>query len=132
MGKFRLVSRLAARDMRRHPVQVLLLLLVITAAMATFTLGLILHGVTGKPYGQTRTATAGPDVVASTAGFGAPKGTASASLSWFTTLADAPGVSGHSGPYPLVRHRPCLGHRGGRAQHGRAWQSADLLPQSAP
>ena len=102
MGKFRLVSRLAARDMRRHPVQVLLLLLVITAAMATFTLGLILHGVTGKPYGQTRTATAGPDVVASTAGFGAPNGTASASLSWFTALADAPGVSGHSGPYPVA------------------------------
>src|SRR4029077_960035 len=102
MGKFRLVSRLAVRDMRRHPGQVMLLLLVITAAMATLTLGLILHGVTGKPYGQTRAATAGPDVVASTAGFGAPKGIASGSLSWFTALADAPGVSGHSGPYPVA------------------------------
>jgi len=37
--------------------------------MATLTLGLVLHGTTSQPYEQTRTATAGPDVVASSVGF---------------------------------------------------------------
>jgi hypothetical protein len=49
MGRITLVCRLATRDLRHRPVQALLLLLVITAAMATLTLGLILHGVTSKP-----------------------------------------------------------------------------------
>ena len=42
----------------------MLLLLAITAATATLTLGLALHGVTNQPYQQTRAATNGPDVVA--------------------------------------------------------------------
>ena len=41
-----------------------LLLLAITAATTTLTLGLVLHGVTSQPYQQTRAATDGPDVVA--------------------------------------------------------------------
>jgi hypothetical protein len=69
MGQILLVGRLASRDLRRRPAQSLLLLLVITAAMATLTLGLVLHGVTSKPYQQTRMATGGPDVVASSVGF---------------------------------------------------------------
>jgi hypothetical protein len=44
MGLILLVCRLGARDLRHRPVQAALLLAVITAAMATLTLGLILHG----------------------------------------------------------------------------------------
>ncbi len=94
MGQIMLVRRLAARDLRRRPAQAVLLLLVITAAMATLTLGLILHGVTSHPYEQTRAATAGPDVVASSAGF--------TGSGRFAALAHAPGVIAHSGPYPIA------------------------------
>jgi putative ABC transport system permease protein len=102
MGRIILTCRLAARDLRRRPVQALLLLIVITAAMATLTLGLILHGVTSKPYGQTRAATAGPDVVASSVGFTASKQISASALGRFAALAHAPGVTAHSGPYPVA------------------------------
>ena len=64
MGRLLLVGRLAARDLRHRPAQAVLLLLAITAATTTLTLGLVLHGVTSQPYQQTRAATNGPDVVA--------------------------------------------------------------------
>jgi putative ABC transport system permease protein len=102
MGRFQLVCRLAVRDIRRRPGQTLLLLLVITAAMAALTLGLVLHGVTSKPYEQTRAATAGPDVVASSVGFETRDGISSAALGRFMALAHAPGVIAHSGPYPVA------------------------------
>jgi hypothetical protein len=44
MGKILIVGRLAARDLRHRPAQAVLLLLAITAATATLTLGLALHG----------------------------------------------------------------------------------------
>jgi ABC-type antimicrobial peptide transport system permease subunit len=91
MGRVLLVGRLAARDMRRHLAQTVLLLLAITAATAILTLGLALHGVTARPYQQTRAATRGPDAVASL------QNPAQA-----MALIHAPGVTGHSGPYPLV------------------------------
>src|SRR5580700_2115722 len=65
-----LIWRLAARDLRRRPAQAFLLLLAITAATATLTLGLALHGVTSQPYQQTRAATRGPDIVAQVGGPG--------------------------------------------------------------
>jgi hypothetical protein len=40
------------------------MLLAVTAATATLTLGLVLHGVTSQPYQQTRAATRGPDELA--------------------------------------------------------------------
>jgi hypothetical protein len=64
MSRLRLVGRLVARDLRRRPGQAVLMLLAITAATATLTLGLVLHGVTSQPYQQTRAATRGPDEVA--------------------------------------------------------------------
>jgi hypothetical protein len=73
-------------------------LLAITAATTTLTLGLVLHGVTDKPYQSTREATAGPDVVASVAPFGGQP----ANRAGLEALADAPGVTGHTGPYPIV------------------------------
>jgi ABC-type lipoprotein release transport system permease subunit len=95
MGRLLLVSRLAARDLRRRPVEAALLLLAIVGATTTLTLGLVLHGVTDKPYQSTREAAAGPDVVAASGG-------ASADLASLEALTDVPGVLGHSGPYPVV------------------------------
>lgn len=81
-----------------------MLLLVIMAATTTATLGLVLHGETNHPYEQTRVATAGPDVVANIL---PPTGNATGKvtqqqLSDLNTLAHAPGVVGHSGPYPVT------------------------------
>ena len=100
MGRILLICRLAARDLRRRPAEAALLLLAIIAATTTLTLGLVLHGVTDKPYESTREATAGPDVVASVSGdpfLGQP-----ADLAALEALTDAPGVIDSSGPYPLV------------------------------
>jgi ABC-type lipoprotein release transport system permease subunit len=102
MGRVRLVSRLAARDLRHRPLQAVLLLIVLTVAMATLTLGLVLHGVTSKPYQQTRAATSGPDVVASSVGFAGPRQSAARVLSRLAALAHAPGVAASSGPYPVA------------------------------
>jgi putative ABC transport system permease protein len=103
MGRIYLVGLLAARDLRRRPVQAVLLLVVITAATAALTLGLLLRTVTGSPYAQTRATTAGPDVVASSVGFtGQSKRISAAGLRRFAALAEAPGVTGHSGPYPVA------------------------------
>jgi putative ABC transport system permease protein len=103
MGRILLICRLVARDLRHRPTQAVLLLLAITAATATLTLGLALHGVTSHPYQQTRAATAGPDVVAQ---FGGGPGNAETqqaiALQQGRALAHAAGVTGYSGPYPIV------------------------------
>jgi putative ABC transport system permease protein len=98
MGRILLVSRLAARDLRRRPGEAALLLLAITAATATLTLGLVLRGVLSKPYETTRQATNGPDVVAAMF----PHGGAAVDRARVDALANAAGVVGHSGPYPVV------------------------------
>ncbi|HUA41614.1 MAG TPA: FtsX-like permease family protein [Streptosporangiaceae bacterium] len=102
MSRVWLVGRLAIRDLRHNLPHALLLLVAITVAMATLTLGLILHGVTARPYWQTRVATNGPDVVASSVGFAGPAGISAAALGRFDALAHAPGVTAHSGPYPVA------------------------------
>src|SRR6266511_2566017 len=101
MGRLLIVGRLAARDLRRRPAEAALLLLAITAATTTLTLGLVLHGVITEPYQSTREATAGPDVVASVAP--PPVGGQPADLAGLKALADAPGVLGHTGPYPYTQ-----------------------------
>jgi putative ABC transport system permease protein len=124
MSKIRLVGRLVGRDLRRRPGPAVLLVLAISAATTTLALGLVLHGVTNRPYLQTRAATNGPDVVAHIAGFGpartvsvpppghrghrhlppprsAPVGQAQIAAE-VRTLTHEPGVSGHSGPYPVA------------------------------
>jgi ABC-type lipoprotein release transport system permease subunit len=100
MGRFLLVGRLAARDLRRRPAEAALLLLAITAATTTLTLGLVLHDVASDPYQRTREATAGPDVVATVSADSVQNQPADrASLE---ALTDAPGVVDHSGPYPVT------------------------------
>jgi ABC-type lipoprotein release transport system permease subunit len=101
MGRILLICRLAARDLRRRPAEAALLLLAIMAATTTLTLGLVLHGVTDKPYESTREATAGPDVVASVSP-GDPFLGQRADLGALEALTHAPGVIDSSGPYPLV------------------------------
>ncbi len=114
MSRFILAGRLAARDLRRRPAQAFLLLLAITAATAVLSLALALHGVTNKPYQQTRAATRGPDVVAQLGGpagmvhlpgqapqdFGVPPPRQIQAEA--RSLTSAPGVAGHSGPYPVA------------------------------
>lgn len=102
MGQILLACRLAGRDLRHRPAQPLLLVLVLTAAMATLTLGLALHGVTRAPFGQTRAATAGPDVVASSTGFSGAAESGAAARGRLAALARVPGVTAHSGPYPVA------------------------------
>lgn len=58
MGRLLVITRLVVRDLRHRPSEALLLLLAITAAATTLTLGLVLHGVTNSPYQRTRAATA--------------------------------------------------------------------------
>ena len=105
MGRVLLVCRLAARDLRRHRGEAALLLVAITAATASLTLGLVLHGVTSQPYQSTREATAGADVVASVAPppVGAPTVGGNADLAGLQALINIPGVVGHSGPYPYTQ-----------------------------
>jgi putative ABC transport system permease protein len=104
-----LIGRLVGRDLRYRPSQAVLLLVAICAATSVLSLALALHGVTSKPYQQTRAATRGPDVVAA---FGPPAsagphgpgpGAAQAAvLRSEKALMNAPGVTGHSGPYPVA------------------------------
>lgn len=119
MGMALLAGRLAVRDIRHRPGQAVLLLLAIAAGAATLTLGLALKGTTEHPYARTRTATNGPDVVASilpngspvsggspvTARPGNPGGTSvpgSAQARDLMPLTHARGVSAHSGPFPVT------------------------------
>ena len=66
-----LLWRLASGDVRRHLVESVMVFVVIAAAAATLTVSLALSGVTDNPYQQTRTATAGPDVIADVVAGGA-------------------------------------------------------------
>jgi putative ABC transport system permease protein len=103
MGRLALMARLVASDLRGRPGRAVLLLLVITAATTTLTLGLALSGVTKRPYQQTMQATAGPDVVASYTDLPPmPRGASpTAALGAMAALARSPGVTGVSGPYPV-------------------------------
>lgn len=97
MGRILLVRRLVARDLRRRSTEAALLFLVIAAAAATLGLGLELGAVaTSRPYLATRAATAGPDIVITQPEPGR------AGLATLTPMLDAPGVTGHSGPFPTL------------------------------
>jgi putative ABC transport system permease protein len=125
MGKVRLIGRLVSRDLRRRPGPAVLLVLAITAATATLTLGLVLHGVTSQPYQHTRAATKGPDEVYLISGeSGLSHAQTAAEI---RTLAHAPGVTGSSGPYPVAS--AVLRFRGlteGVAAEGRAEAPASV------
>ncbi|HYN97595.1 MAG TPA: ABC transporter permease [Pilimelia sp.] len=94
MGRTLLVLRLAVRDLRRRRTEAALLLIAILAATTTLTLGLVLRDAASDPYESTRAVTRGPDVVASIPHAG--------DLAALEKLAGASGVTGHSGPYPVL------------------------------
>ncbi|GIH17835.1 FtsX-like permease family protein [Rugosimonospora africana] len=96
-GRLLLVCRLLVRDLRRRPTETVLLLAAIAAATGTLTLGLALNGIADRPYQRTRAATAGPDVVVEP-----PEVTGTQALTALAPLTTAPGVTGHSGPYPVA------------------------------
>ncbi|MFI6509622.1 FtsX-like permease family protein [Streptosporangium sp. NPDC050855] len=98
MGRILLVCRLAVRDLRRRRAETVLLLLAIMAATTTLTLGLVLRDAAADPYRSTREATGGPDVVV----VGGDRTARLPGLAELEKLAGAPGVVGHSGPYPVV------------------------------
>jgi putative ABC transport system permease protein len=126
MGRLRLTCRLAARDLRRRRTEALLLLLAFTAATTTLALGLVLNGVTNQPYLQTRSATAGPDVVLQLN----PNGSAAVSrkgLAQLAALAHASGVVGDTGPYPATWARlTANGHAAGAQVEGRQTAPASI------
>lgn len=95
-GRLLLVCRLLVRDLRRRPIETILLLVAITAATGTLTLGLALNEIASRPYQQTRAATAGPDVVAR------PQTTGPEALAALAPLTTAAGVTVHSGPHPVA------------------------------
>ncbi|MEV0805380.1 FtsX-like permease family protein [Micromonospora sp. NPDC050200] len=95
-GRLLLVCRLLMRDLRRRRTETVLLLVAITAATATLTLGLTLNEIADRPYRQTRTATAGPDVIVT------PGATGQAALDELASLTTAAGVTDHSGPFPVA------------------------------
>ena len=95
MGRLVLIARLAVRDLRHRPVETVLVLLAITAAAATLSLGLVLHGVSvGPSYQQTRAATRGPDVVATDI--------SASQLPAVRKQAAAAGAGAIGGPYPVA------------------------------
>jgi putative ABC transport system permease protein len=91
MSKALLACRLAARDIRHHAAQAMLLVVAIATATAALTMALSLNGVTSHPYTATRAATNGPDVVAYLS-----------SASQAKTVIHASGVTRSSGPYPVA------------------------------
>ncbi|MGS2617662.1 hypothetical protein ACVCAH_24525 [Micromonospora sp. LZ34] len=95
-GRLLLVCRLLMRDLRRRRTETVLLLAAITAATATLTLGLTLNEIADRPYQQTRTGTAGPDVIVT------PRATGQAALDELASLTTAAGVTDHSGPFPVA------------------------------
>jgi putative ABC transport system permease protein len=95
MGKLVVIGRLVRRDLRRHRVEAVLLILVVAAATAALTLALALRGVADHPYQVTRAETAGPDVVVSDL-------FDRVSTKQLAAVADEPGVAGHSGPFPIA------------------------------
>jgi hypothetical protein len=105
MGRLALIARLVGRDLRHRPAEAILLLLAITAAATSLTIGLVLHGVTSGPYERTRAATAGPDMVADAQpGLNPDQAVNPASL---LALAKAHGVTASSGPFPLLGMTVC-------------------------
>jgi ABC-type lipoprotein release transport system permease subunit len=101
MGRLALIARLVVRDLRHRPASAVLLLLAVTAASTTLTLGLVLHGITTGPYEGTRAATAGPDIVA-IAGPGEDANQRPSVPADLTGLTKKPGVTASSGPFPVL------------------------------
>jgi putative ABC transport system permease protein len=99
MSRMLVVWRLALGDIKRHRAQSAMLIVMLATTTTTLALALALQQTTRAPFGRTRAATRGPDVVAEI-GFDASARRASAQQ--FAPLLHAPGVRASAGPYPLA------------------------------
>ncbi len=138
-----IICRLAIRDLRFRRAQAVLLLLVITAATTVLSLALALHGVTSRPYQQTRAATRGPDVVAllgGSAGMVHVPGQAPHDIgvpgpqqvqAEARSLISMPGVAAHSGPYPVASVILRIGRRAAPVEAEGREQAPAALDQPA-
>jgi ABC-type lipoprotein release transport system permease subunit len=102
VGRVLLIWRLVTGDIKRRPVQAVLLLVMIVTTTTTLTLGLALRKVTDSPFARTRAATNGPDVVAQLT---PPGGSVTKARAQFAALTGARGVAGTAGPYPVASVR---------------------------
>jgi putative ABC transport system permease protein len=119
-----LIVRLASRDLRHHRAEAILLALALASATTTLTVGLMLRGVTNQPYESTRSATAGPDVVAEV---DPPEvGTGPADLAAVRAVAKRAGVASYTGPYPVAATTLAAGNR-----RAAAWAEGRLGGRAA-
>lgn len=102
MGRLLLVARLAATDVRRRPGEAVMLVVVIVAATAALTLGLVLHGVTAHPYATTKRETSGPDAPATYFVTTGGPTASQAARQKVAPLAHAQGVVAATGPLPVA------------------------------
>ena len=102
MGKLLLICRLASTDLRRRRGEAVMLVVVMVAATAALTLGLVLRGVTEHPYQTTRQQTSGPDVIATYFPSGGGAAASQAALGKVAPIAHAHDVVAFSGPFPVA------------------------------
>jgi putative ABC transport system permease protein len=102
MGRALLISRLVVGDIKRRPVQALLLLVMIVTTTTTLSLGLALRHASESPFAQTRAATKGPDYVAEN---GPAPGSGRPSPSQFAPLIHDQWVAATAGPFPVAYTR---------------------------
>jgi putative ABC transport system permease protein len=102
MGRALLIWRLVLADVKRRPVQSLLLVVMIVTATTTLSLGLALRHASQSPFARTRAATRGPDYVAET---GPVPGSGRPSPRQFAPFIHDRWVAATAGPFPIAYTR---------------------------
>jgi putative ABC transport system permease protein len=93
------IARLIWGDIRRRPVESVLLVVMIAATATTLSLGLGLRHVGESPFARTRAATRGPDLAIEVQ---PPAGGHEVPARAFAQLLHGPGVAASAGPFPLA------------------------------
>ncbi len=99
MGRVLLIWRMVVGDIKRRPVQSLLLLVMIATTTTTLSLGLALRHASESPFARTRAATKGPDSVAEN---GPAPGSGRPSLHQFAPFFHDRWVAATAGPFPVA------------------------------
>lgn len=102
MGRALLIWRLMIGDIKRRPVQSLLVVVMIVTTTTTLSLGLALRHASQSPFARTRAATRGPDYVAET---GPVPGSGRPAPGQFAALIHDRSVSATGGPFPVAYTR---------------------------
>ncbi|BCJ31540.1 ABC transporter permease [Actinocatenispora sera] len=103
-GRLVLAGRLITTDLRRWPLPAVLFVLVVGAATASLAAGMALGETTRADYAATRAATNGPDLMILTADQLPVERAA------LRSIARRDGVTGHVGPYRLLRGATLTAH----------------------